>query len=155
MNYLKVKNKVNAALDKLYSNDIFLFEEGLCEMCINHRFAMYLQELFGGYFVDCEYNKSHQGETTGIKRVSNPRGNYIDIVIGKRNGIPADDLVCFETKWGHNYNNRKKDRDNLKILTGKDGRFDYDYGFYILFGKERKNIKIEAYENGELISSQD
>lgn len=145
----EVKQKVNKALDELHGKDAFLVEKGLCERCINHKFANHLEaQKFGeGYYIDCEYNKSHLNEQTGIKRVSNPNGNYIDIIITKRNGNWRDDLVCFETKRSNNYKNREKDRKNLEILTGGE-KFGYKIGFYVIFGATRDETKIEVYENG-------
>lgn len=149
MELIKIKQKIKKSLDKLYEKDQFLFDKKLCERCINHRFAIYLeQQNFGeGYFIDCEYNKSHLHENTSVKKVSNPNGNYIDIIITKRDGDYRNDLICFEVKKGNNHRDRKKDRENLKILT--DGvRFGYNYGFYIIFGATRKKTKIETYQNG-------
>lgn len=144
-----IKQKVGAALDSLYQEDQFLFDEGLCERCVNHQFAKHLetQGWGAGYFVDCEYNKSHQHNTTGMKRVSNQNGNYIDIVVTKRDKQPGTALVCFETKLGSNYRDRQKDRQNLKILT--DGiHFGYAFGVYVIFGLTRDKVKIEYYQNG-------
>lgn len=60
MYLVEIKNKINKALNDLYNNDFPLIKNGLCELCINYRFSMYLEKQnFGdGYYVDCEYNKS-------------------------------------------------------------------------------------------------
>jgi hypothetical protein len=146
----QVESKLSLALDELYRSDIFLIRERLCERCVAHRLAFNLEKQdFGpGYFVDCEYNKSHLNNETRVKIVSNPHGNYIDIVITKRNDDWRDDLACFETKYRSNYNGRKKDRENLEILTGRDGRFGYSIGFYVLFGENRAETKVEIYRGG-------
>ena len=137
----------------LYKEDKYLFDKGLCERCILHRFAVYLErQNFKDYHVDCEYNKSHLGKITTNKRVSNINGNYIDIIITKRDANPHNDLICLEVKKWNNYDNRDKDRENLEILTG-GVKFDYDYGFYIIFGKILNKTKVEIYENGELLES--
>jgi len=148
-----VIQKIKSALDKLYKEEPSLVEDKLCERCIDHRFAKYLEEEdFGnGYFVDCEYNKTHLESGVGPKKVSSINGNYIDIIITKRVGRGENDLVCFETKRWKNYYNRKKDRENLQILSGQkpasDGSyFDYDFGFYIIFGKTRGETKVEVYQ---------
>lgn len=153
MELVEINQKIKKALDKLYKEDIFLFDKNLCERCINHRLAVYLeQQNFGeDYFIDCEYNKSYINENTSVKRVSSPNGNYIDIIITKRDGNYQNDLVCFEVKRWNNYKNRKKDRENLKILTA-GARFGYDYAFYIIFGETREKTKIETYQNGTKIN---
>jgi len=152
-----IKLKVKKALHDLYEKDGFIIEKGLCERCISHRFAVHLEKQnFGnGYHIDCEYNKSHLGGATYPKKVSSIYGNYIDTIITKRDSDYRNDLVCFEVKRCKNYNNRKKDRKNLKILTGganpaNDVGFGYNYGFYIIFGKTKEKTKIEIYKNGSL-----
>jgi len=166
-----IKQKVNNALDKLYKMDAYLFEHDLCERCLQHKFANYLeQEKFGdNFFVDCEYNRAYSKSNGGIrtKKVTSDDGNSIDIVITKRNNDPDDDLVCFELKKRNNSEGKKgfeSDRKKLKILTGKElpnkekknGEkeilkdkngdyycFNYKYGFFIVFGQTRDQVKIE------------
>lgn len=117
MNIDELKIKVNKALDELYEKDYFLIEKGLCERCLNHRFAIYLEKQnFGdGYFVDCEYNKSHLEEITSPKKVSNINGNYIDIIITKRDGNYLNDLVCFEVKRSVNNNAEEIEKDKKEF----------------------------------------
>lgn len=153
MELVEINQKIKKALDKLYKEDQFLFDKNLCERCINHRFVIYLeQQNFGeGYFIDCEYNKSHLHKNTSVKRVSSRNGNYIDIIITKRDGNYRNDLICFEVKKWNNYKNREKDRENLRTLTA-GVRFGYDYAFYIIFGATREKTKIETYQNGAKIN---
>lgn len=148
-----IKEKIRHALRVLYREDKYLFDKGLCERCILHRFAVNLErQNFEGYHVDCEYNKSHLGEITTTKKVSNINGNYIDIIITKRDANPHNDLICFEVKKWNNYDKRNKDRENLKILTGGI-KFGYDYGFYVIFGITIDKTRIEIYKNGEFFES--
>lgn len=147
--------KVRNALDRLYRENPSLIENGLCEKCINHQFAKYLeQEGFGeGFFVDCEYNKTHLGRNPRPKKVFSINGNYIDIVVTKRTERGENDLVSFETKRWNNYHHRNKDRENLQILSGQkpaaDGsNFDYDFGIFVIYGKTREKTKIEIYQDG-------
>lgn len=146
MNLVEINSKIKDSLNELYEEEPSLFrgEKSLCERCINHRFAWYLEKQnFGeGYFVDCEYNKTYLGDS---KRVSNSNGNYIDIVISKRDDNPDHDLICFEVKKWNNYKNREKDRKNLEILTNGT-EFYYNYGFYVIFGKTREKTQIKTYE---------
>jgi len=151
MKLYKIKSKVQNALNTFYKNDSFLIEKKLCERCLVHRVCVYLEnERFPGYFIDCEYNKSHLNKSSELKRVSNPNGNFIDIIITKRDGNYQNDLICFEIKRWDNYHERNKDRDNLRILT-KGDRFGYDYGFYIILGKSKEKTKIEVYIKGSKI----
>ena len=151
MKLYEIKCKIQNALNKFYKNDSFLIKKKLCERCLVHRVAIYLEnERFPGYFIDCEYNKSHLNKGSELKRVSNPNGNFIDIIITKRDGNYQNDLICFEIKRWDNYHERNKDRENLRILT-KGDRFGYGYGFYIILGKSKEKIKIEVYIKGNKI----
>lgn len=151
MELYDIKGKVQNALNTFYKNDSFLIEKKLCERCLVHRVAVYLEnEIFPGYFIDCEYNKSHLNKSSELKRVSNPNGNFIDIIITKRDGNYQYDLICIEIKRWDNYHERNKDRDNLRILT-KGDRFGYDCGFYIILGKSKEKTKIEVYFKGNKI----
>lgn len=144
----EIKDKVQNALNTFYEKDSFLIEKELCERCLVYRLAVYLENgRFPDYFIDCEYNKSLLNEKSVPKRVSNPNGNYIDIIITKRDDNYKHDLICFEVKRWDNYHERNKDRENLKILT-KGDRFGYDYGFYIILGKTKEKTKIEVYTHG-------
>ena len=162
-----IKQKVNNALNKLYEREAYLFEHDLCERCIQHKFANYLeQENFNGFFIDCEYNRAYSKSNGGIKtkKITSEDGNSVDIVITKRNDDPNDDLVCFELKkWNSSKGEEgfKSDRLKLEILTGqklpantKNGDilkdrygdyycFNYKYGFFIIFGQTRDQVKIE------------
>lgn len=178
MELSEIKQKVDNVLDELYQNDLYLFEHDLCERCISHKFANYLekQNFSGNLFVDCEYNRAYSKSNGGIKTkkitTNAAQGNYIDIVITKRNDNPDDDLVCFETKKWNNTDGEKgfnDDRNKLRILTGKklptdtkNGEilkdehgdyycFDYKYGFFIIFGQTKEETKIEIYKNDKLI----
>lgn len=148
MDFHEIKSKVVNALKAFYKNDSFLIENKLCERCLVHRVAVYLEnERFSDYFIDCEYNKSHLNRNSEPKRASNPNGNFIDVIISKRDGNYQNDLICFEIKRWDNYHERNKDRENLRILT-KGDRFGYNYGFYIILGKSKEKTKIEIYSKG-------
>ena len=53
-----VKQKVSLALEKLFKEDHYLLEEDANERSISHRLALYLQEMFPKWDVDCEYNRN-------------------------------------------------------------------------------------------------
>lgn len=167
---VRIENKIKLAIDDLYENNEYLFVNDLSEPCINHRFAICLdnQNFGDGFFVDCEYNRAYSKLNGGIgtKKVTTKNGNFIDIVITKRNSNQDDDLACFELKKWNNHNEQDfdKDRIKLKILTGmslpvdigsgeslKDENgfnycFNYKYGIFIIFGENRNDVKIEFFE---------
>ena len=144
--------KVKESISELYSLDSFLLERKLCERCLVHRLAVYLEKRFSSYFVDCEFNKSFYREIVGNKVLSNINGNYVDIIVHNRNNIPGDNLLCFEIKRSTNYSGRDKDRENLRILTAM-GRFEYQLGFYIILGNSLGSTVVELYSDGRILET--
>jgi len=49
--------RVHAALVRLLKEDIYLLQADVNERSLSHRLAIYLEELFPGWAVDCEYNR--------------------------------------------------------------------------------------------------
>ena len=170
---LYIKDYIKPVLDKLYENDAILFENNLCERCIVFRFAYYLQNKFDNdhdndYFVDCDYNSStyFDKEEGKLKRRNGKpipnsdqgkaeiKKRFIDIIVHKRsanNSKNRPDLICFEIKKWNNFTKKKveKDRNNLKVLTSQYG---YKYGFHLIFGKVKDNVRVEIFKNGKGIT---
>lgn len=141
---------IKNALKRLYREDEGLIKKDLCERCLVHRLAFYLQVSFPTYFVDCEFNKSFYKDRVDNKVLSNIHGNYVDIIVHRRSNNYGENLLCFEVKKEKNKRGREKDRENLIILTAPD-RFVYLLGFYVLLGKTYQDTKIELYNNGNFI----
>ena len=141
---------INNALKRLYKEDEGLIKKDLCERCLVHRLAFYLQVSFPTYFVDCEFNKSFYEDTVHKKILSNINGNYVDIIVQRRSNNYGENLLCLEIKKSSNKRDRDKDRENLTILTATD-RFVYLLGFYVILGKTYQDTKIELYHNGNFI----
>jgi len=141
---------VKDALKRLYKEDGGLIRKDLCERCLVHRLAFYLQVSFPTYFVDCEFNKSFYKDRVDNKVLSNIHGNYVDIIVHKRSNNYGENLLCFEVKKEKNNRGREKDRENLIVLTAP-GRFVYFLGFYVILGKTYQDTKIELYHNGNFI----
>lgn len=138
------------AIKDIYLKDIDLINKDLCERCLVHRLAVYLEDRFNGYYVDCEFNKSFYENYVGPKYVSNKiNGNYIDIIVHKRSNNPGENLLCFEVKKVNNYKDRNKDKENLEILTGES--FCYTLGFFICLGKSFETTSVEVYSNGRFM----
>jgi hypothetical protein len=139
------------AIKQLYVIDKDLITRDLCERCLVHRLAFYLQLLLPNFYVDCEFNKSFIGERTSSKNLSNTiNGNYVDILVHKRSNNLGENLLCFEVKKKKNYSDRDKDRENLEILTSSD-RFAYVLGFYVILGKAHEDTRLELYSNGQFV----
>ena len=64
-NNKEVSEKIKNAYRKFLKNDSCLLAVVANERSITHRFAIYLEDEFPNYNVDCEYNR----EGTNIKRI--------------------------------------------------------------------------------------
>jgi len=146
----EVIRKVNLALDLFYEKDAHLIEINVHERSIAHKFAEYLQLLFPGYNVDCEYDK-HGKYTKTLEGISECRGEDAtdrilpDIIIHNR-GVDDENLAAFEvkSKSGATACDIKK----LELMTAKGGEFRYDFGIFIEFADRRTNCEITLYING-------
>lgn len=168
-NLQNIKGKIRHCLNELYKSDFILFErnngEGIGERCITFRFAMYLQNQFDNHYVDVEYDNSmtyfldndgsvmYSRENKG-KPIPDSRGferkRIPDIIIHKRDLIPANDYLCFELKkWNRlSSGNLEKDHNNLVNFTLS---YKYDFGFHIMFGKEKEETKWTIFQDGGIL----
>jgi hypothetical protein len=162
-----VAERIRKCLRRLYTQDAILFERnrgrGVCERCLVFRFAMYLQEEFVEYFVDCDFNSSAafipqgDGGTRVVpdipgKGIRNRDGTttkrFVDIIIHRRTLQPGNDFICFEIKKtdGRDQREAEKDRNNLLELTSQYG---YRFGFYLILGKTLDETRWEIYQRGQ------
>ncbi|HUW20419.1 MAG TPA: hypothetical protein VMW16_14065 [Sedimentisphaerales bacterium] len=158
-----IESKIKECLQKLYERDSILFVrnngKGLCERCIVFRFALYLQETFSGYFVDCDFNSALvNGQQVSGKPITQPdrrtsRNRLVDIIVHNRTLRQGNDFICFEIKKWNNYdkNASDKDKNNLKVLTREYG---YRYGFYLIFGKTRQKTQWIIFQNGQPLNNE-
>lgn len=144
---------IKQALVHLYEQDIYLFEKRVHERTIVFRFGVYLNNVisasgsgFGGYHVDCEYNR----DSSKVKRCPDPSGTnrqiFPDLIIHCRG---SDENLCaieFKTPW-----NKKNENDigKLKELTKQNGRYTYALGLSIVFGKEFSETQVIRVEDGD------
>ncbi len=56
MTFQQIKDIVQDAIQELNQNDSFLLKNDISERAISHKLAVYLNDKFNGYSVDCEYN---------------------------------------------------------------------------------------------------
>ena len=54
-----IQQRVHIAVERLELHDAYLLRIDGNERSITHRLAMYLQDEFEGWDVDCEYNRDH------------------------------------------------------------------------------------------------
>ena len=164
------------ALAKLIEKDRWLLDHDLSEPSISHKFAIYLQELFNDYNVDCEYNGNvdHESGRKHIKmlfeelnkmgllkekeaEIDNEfiqRAVFPDIIVHSR-GNNEHNLCIVEVK--KNTSSISQDYDYLKIraYTGQlyGNTLIYQLGILVLFhiGDQAKPFTLLYFKNGEQI----
>lgn len=65
-----VERRLKAAMARVIERDSVLLEDSTGERCIAHRLAVYLEDEFGGWHVDCEFNRQGKEGARDTKRVS-------------------------------------------------------------------------------------
>ena len=142
---MEVQKKIERALEVLQERDFFLLKNDVNERSITHKLAIYLENEFPDWDIDCEYNRNHED----IKRLNIKRKNVMtddtkgktvlpDIIIHKRN--TDKNFIAIEVKKSSSSESRDLDIKKLKAFKSQLG---YKNAFYI-------EIKVEQqFENGE------
>jgi len=137
-----IKRKIREALKLFITKDKqALLQVDIYEPTISHRIAVYLEELFPEFDIDCEYNKTLLGKKkTLLGKKKNRNGKKIrpDIIIHVR-GTNEDNSVILEIKKSGK--NSKLARTDIEKLRGcMADTLNYDLGVFI--GILKRNIDI-------------
>jgi len=139
------------ALGKLISREDNIIERKLYEVCINHRFAIYLNnELikcnsYKWLEVDLEYNKNYDKK----KEILTDKGKESirpDILIHQRENN-YNNMVAIECK--KNYMNKK---DRTKLLKLLDDPFNYRLTCWISYLPGKIYMLIKLFEKNRIYS---
>lgn len=150
---------VNQALDKLYTNERYLFESDSSERNMVFHFARYFIEISNKhdnlkyYDIDCEYNRNRLDIKKYRSSICDGKEYRIfpDFVFHKR-GCSDYNLLAIEFK-----KNKKRDDNDiekLKFLTNRSYEYGYQLGLFISLGKNRESVKIIKITNGEELTIQ-
>jgi hypothetical protein len=163
----ELMTKIDIAIQSLYSNDINLLQRAIHERNIAFKLSMYLQPLFVGYNVDCEYNgdmgkpndkKALEIAANRIRELRRiPHNDNIykftpDIIIHVR-GQNDRNIAVIEIKKDRS-NRNKKEYDLLKLehltIDYSGNHYNYQIGIAIIFGTGiNAGTKTETfYQNG-------
>lgn len=146
LNCDEVKSRLLAALNKLLERDSYLLVKNVNERSISYRLAMYLQEEFGQWNVDCEYNRNYDD----MKTLELPRKDtsfsdtdavtvFPDIIVHNR-GSANDNLLVIEVKKSSNRDSG--DWDIKKLRAYKDQlRYEHAVFLRLTTGAERGGIE--------------
>ena len=151
MSYTKdeLERIVKISLKKLRSLDKKLLEIKVNERTITHKLAVYLQQNFPEFNVDCEYNRIEDI----VKKIELPKDRinwddteakivFPDIIIHKR-GIQEDNLLVIEVKKSSNINSG--DLDRMKLHTFLQEPYNYAYGLFLRIDLDGENDEFEWF----------
>jgi hypothetical protein len=144
-------DKVVRALGDFYARESYLFEKDLGERTFAHRLAVHVEKHFGGWDVDCDYNR------LGERRLRLPKGTitstddgsgksvFPDIVVHHR-AIP-ENLLAIEVRKATNHLPPEHDQHKLRGLTDPHLWFAYRIG--VLVTLAQNNVAAsEVYVGG-------
>ncbi|MEK6570702.1 MAG: hypothetical protein AABZ61_04980 [Bacteroidota bacterium] len=151
---MEVKQRVINAYTLFLSDEINLLETDANERSITHQFAVYLEEEFLQYDVDCEYNRNglHQKKLLNFKKhieSDDAEGTtvYPDIIVHHRN--TDDNFIVVEAKKTSNKIVHQPDSQcacDLCKLRAYKAELGYRHAFLVKFpvGEELRNFKKEG-----------
>ena len=146
-------DKVVSALGDFYARESQLFEKDLGEHTFNHRLAVHVEKQFGGWDVDCDYNR------LGERMLRLPRGTIIstddgngksvfpDIVVHHRT-IP-ESLLAIEVRKATNHQPPEHEQHKLRGLTDPHLWFAYQIGVLVTLAKTNV-ASSEVYVGGAI-----
>ena len=144
--------KLVAALKELYAREAFLFEHDLGERALTHRLAVYVEQQFRNFEVDCDFDR------LGPRTLNLPHGSivstddhlgksiYPDIVVHRR-AVPSN-LIAVEVRKASNHQPVEHDRHKLRAMTDPHVWFAYGIGVLVTLGKNNVTAS-EVYVSGK------
>ncbi|WOH83193.1 hypothetical protein RX327_08630 [Bradyrhizobium sp. BEA-2-5] len=149
-------NKVIAAVEEFYAQEMFLLERDLGERTLTHRLAVYVERQFSGWQVDCNYDR------LGERTLHLPHGTiistddhlgksiYPDVVVHQRE-IP-NNLLAIEIRKASNHTPLEHDEHKLRALTDPNVWFAYAMGVLVIVGHSGVSFS-EVYAGGAIDSA--
>jgi hypothetical protein len=147
----ELKKRTEHAIELLRERDEFLIHFATREETLSHRLAVYLEWVFPGYHVDCEYDKRiDDGEVYDKTRVHGGKesGFRPDIIVHRR-GNSQNNLLAIELKKKPNQDRRAEDRSTLEQVTLHNGEYRYQLGLFLDVDNETRQIERTWFEDGE------
>lgn len=145
-----IKEKIREALNFFISKDKEeLLRVDIYEPTINHRIAVYFEELFSEFDIDCEYNKA----LLGYKKNGNGKKIRPDIIIHKRETNEDNSVILEIKKSGKNSILAKADIEKLKRCM--NGTLNYNLGVFISILKRNVWICWIEKNNNSILESWD
>ena len=142
----EVETRITTALNNLLSRDRYLLETGLSERCLAHRLAIYLEDVFDDWDVDCEYNRNGNWPkgVSGVHLTNEcidtlKKTDRVlpDIIVHKR-GSDGPNLLAVEMKIA----GRSGRECDIQKIRGYISQLHYDYGLYACMDKNAVQEQI-------------
>jgi hypothetical protein len=156
----EVKRKVRTAIELLISRDTHLLKIDVNERSITHKLALYLQDGFKGWDVDCEYNRNRYDSkkliighdvhlTAETTQTDDEQGKtvYPDIIVHHRG--TDQNLLVVEVKKTTSHVSRNFDLNKLREYKHQLG---YSYALFLNFftgSPERTEVAEEKWINDD------
>jgi len=140
---------IEKALEKVYSNQIYLINNNVHERSIVFWFGLYFHKLlqntkYAAHNLDFDYNRNFSGPKRTEKFT---KGTYPDIILHERGSNDHNLLIIeFKTHWN---SDNSEDLKKLKDFTSPDCEYKYKYGLSIIWGEEKPIIT--QLRDGEII----
>ncbi len=141
----RLEDSIFEALKLLLKKDNVIIKNSTKEECINHKFAMYLENILKrdnillsstvAWDVDIEYDKYKEGE----KKDSQGRKIRPDIIVHQRESGNRNNFIIIEAKKDYP---RKNDVDKVNDLV-KSARYQYILGVLISYLPNKNYAKIK------------
>lgn len=148
MNNSIIKVKIREALKLFIAKDKqTLLRVDIYEPTISHRIAVYLEELFPEFDIDCEYNKTLLGK----KKDMNGKVIRPDIIIHTRMTNETNSVIAEIKKSGKNSKLAKADIEKLKRCM--NGTLNYDLGVFVGILKRKIDICWIEKNNNSILES--
>ena len=151
LEFEEIKKKVLDSINELYFKDYYIIDNDVNERSITHKLAIYLQNQFTDYDIDCEYNRNMKSPKEIVFIETSKKGKvFPDIIVHKR-GEASNNLIVFEIKKCKNDNvtdryleTKKHDIEKLKgyVNNNDEVSLNYKYGFFLEIHKNFFNIEI-------------
>jgi len=145
-----IRKLIECAYRMLIEKDGYLLKVDANERSITHHLAIYLELLFPGYNVDCEYNRDGLDPKRLVsfeKKIdfddTNGTTVYPDIIIHHRGRGKKCNFIVIEVKK----TSKRDDSDKEKLAIYKKELF-YKYAYFVKFpvGKDFKNYKCLPFK---------
>lgn len=171
-----IVKSIKEGIDRLGQQDTWLWQNDLSERSLAHRLAVYLEPLFPGYDVDCEYNgdvgsldgqkrifmlEQQLRQAIGVKKFESDfmenevidRLVFPDIIVHRR-GTNEHNLCVLEIKKSTSRVPAHYDRLKLSAYTSNvnGNTLRYKLGVFILLRMDvHVQYELEFFQNGDVI----